>query len=437
MVAKETIKLDFKPRPYQADAHKNLKRFNVLVWHRRCGKTVFCLVELLYAALKCSYRDGFFAYIAPQRNQAKTVVWDRLKYYASAIPGVKYNETELCVSLPNGSKIRLFGADNPDALRGIHLDGAIMDEVADMRPRVWYEVIRPAISDVGREGWVIFIGTPKGHNFFYKLFVEARSQPDAWFSNLLRSSETGAISPSELAQARADMPAAQFAQEFECDFGASVDDSIVSFEDVLEAKGRVPHEDSYSMSAKVLGVDVARYGNDHSVIIGRQGVWSGRPKIFTKLSVMEFADQVARSISAWEPDAVFIDTGGVGGGLFDRLQQLGYNAVGVEFGSRASDPGVYRNKRVEMWARMATWLREGGCLDEDFPEDELFAPRVDFKDAGGKMGLESKHVMRERGLPSPDVADALALTFAAPVMPRNLARANNGRSGIERRFRLR
>ena len=424
------FQLNFQPRACQKEAHDNLKRFNVLVWHRRAGKTTFCLVELLRAALKCKHSDGFFAYVAPQRNQAKSVAWDRLKSLLAPLGGdVKFNETELLARLPNGCVIRLYGADNPEPLRGIHLDGAILDEVADMKPKTWSEILRPALSDAGREGWVIFIGTPKGHDFFYQVFSNARTQPDVWFSDLRRASETGILNPAELAQAKADMPPSKYAQEFECDFGASADDTILTFDEVREATERVIEDDSYvDTGARILGVDVARYGSDSSVIIGRQGIWSGKPKMFHSLSTMQLADQIARSIHLWQPDAVFIDIGGIGAGVYDRLEQLRFQVTGVEFGSKASDSGTFRNKRVEMWSRMATWIREGGCLDEAFPVDQILTPKLDFGDAGGRMNLESKQSIRDRGLSSPDVADALALTFACPVFPRSMYAGSAGRA---------
>jgi len=425
------IELSYKPWPHQRAAHAALKRFNVLIWHRRAGKTEFCLNELIIAAATSAWLDGSFAYIAPKRNQGKTVAWDRLKRFASQIPGVVFNETELCARFPNGAKIRIFGADDPDALRGIHLDGCILDEVADMKPRVWSEIIRPALSDKDRHGWAIFIGTPRGHNFLYKIFTLARANTVEWFCDLERASDTGVIDPKELAAAKSAMSPAQYAQEYECDFGASADDTIVSWDEAQSAVNRDAPEEGLDVSAKILGADVARFGSNRSCIIGRQGFWSGQPKCFCQYSTMQFADQVARSIDKWDPDAVFIDAGGLGGGVIDRLHQLNYRCViGIQFGSKAADSAAYRNKRVEMWARMATWIREGGCLDDDFPIDELLVPRVDFRDAGGRMGLESKDSICSRGLSSPDVADALALTFACTVSPKSLIYGANSTQAL-------
>jgi phage terminase large subunit len=127
-----------------------MRRFNVLVAHRRFGKTVFCINELIKQAAKNNRDDPRYAYVAPLLSQAKDVAWEYLKRYTAEIPEATVNESELRVDLPGGVRIRLYGADNPDRLRGIYLDGVVFDEFAQMQPRVWSEVIRPALAD--REG---------------------------------------------------------------------------------------------------------------------------------------------------------------------------------------------------------------------------------------------------------------------------------------------
>src|SRR5690606_12599387 len=116
--------------------------------------------------LTCALPNPRFAYIAPLYTQAKDVAWTYLKQFTFCSPGVATNESELRVDLPNGGRVRLYGAENYDRLRGVYFDGVIMDEYADMDPRVWPEVVRPALSD--RKGHATFIGTPKGRNGFYE-----------------------------------------------------------------------------------------------------------------------------------------------------------------------------------------------------------------------------------------------------------------------------
>jgi hypothetical protein len=166
----------------------------------------------------CKSTNPLFAYIAPFRSQAKSVAWDYLKHFAQPVLATS-NEAELTVELVTGGKIRLFGADNADALRGIYLDGVVLDEYADMDPRVWSEVIRPALAD--RKGWAVFIGTPKGRNSFYETWKRSQSDSD-WFSMMLKASETGLISADELQSAQRDLSEDQYQQEFECSFDAAI-----------------------------------------------------------------------------------------------------------------------------------------------------------------------------------------------------------------------
>lgn len=220
----------FTPRHVQQEIFDNLKRFSVLVCHRRLGKTVLCINILVRNALEGTKKDQRYAYIAPLFRQAKQVAWDYLKQYTDAIPGRKFYENELRVDLPNGARIQLFGADNPDALRGIYLDGAVLDEFAQMRPGLWGSVIRPLLTD--RRGFAIFIGTPQGHNEFYDLYINARDgfrdtngvrHPDPnWAAFLYRASETGILPEDELESARVEMTDAEFDQEFECSFEAKI-----------------------------------------------------------------------------------------------------------------------------------------------------------------------------------------------------------------------
>lgn len=179
------------------------------------GKTVREINELIKAALLCDKPNPRYAYVAPYYNQAKNVAWDYLKQYARPVLGKKPMESELTVELINGSRIRLYGADNPDALRGIYLDGVVLDEYGDMRPNVFGEIIRPLLAD--RQGWASFIGTPKGKNHFYRVAKQAEESPE-WYFQRLRASETGIIGQAELDDARRQMTPEQYAQEFECAF---------------------------------------------------------------------------------------------------------------------------------------------------------------------------------------------------------------------------
>jgi phage terminase large subunit len=201
-------------------------------------------MDLIDATLRSKKPDARFGYIAPTYTQAKDVVWTHLKNYTQQIPGVELRESDLSVIFPNGSRVRLYGSDNPDRLRGIYLDGVVLDEYADMAPQAWSQVIRPALAD--RKGWATFIGTPKGRNAFWEIYDYARNHPEEWFSLELRADQTGLLDEEELESARQMLTPEQYAQEFLCSFDAAIMGSYFGKE-LAEAEaagriGRVPHD---------------------------------------------------------------------------------------------------------------------------------------------------------------------------------------------------
>lgn len=221
--------------------HSRETRWFIGVAHRRAGKTVADINELIIGAVKCTANNPRFAYVAPQLNQAKDIAWTYLKEY-TAFLSPRINESELWVELPGGARIRIYGADNPDRLRGIYLDGVVLDEFGDMDPTIWTQVIRPALSD--RKGWACFIGTPKGKNTFYKLWCEAEGDED-WTRLMLKASETGLLDQKELADAKKMMSDDEYAQEYECSFDAAVRGAYYAHE-MNAAEGEritsVPHD---------------------------------------------------------------------------------------------------------------------------------------------------------------------------------------------------
>jgi len=237
------IVIPYAPRGQFRSFHDRAERWSCIVAHRRAGKTVACVNELIKAALTCEKPDGRFAYLAPYHAQAKDIAWDYLVRYSAPIPGLSVNISELRIDYPNGARVRLYGAENAERMRGLYLDGVVIDEPADIDPRVWPEIIRPALSD--RQGWAIWIGTPKGRNSFHEIWAKAQKEPD-WFALMLKASETGLVDPGELAEARKDMTEDQYAQEFECSFDAAIMGAYYS-KDLIRADadkrvGRVPYE---------------------------------------------------------------------------------------------------------------------------------------------------------------------------------------------------
>lgn len=409
----QAIDLGFRPRDWQARCFRALRRFSVLVIHRRAGKTVMAVMKLIDSALKNTRENPRYAYIAPLFNQAKDTAWSYIKGYAGKIPGTRINESESYVEFPNGARIRIYGADNPDRLRGIYLDGVVLDEVADMKAEVWDEVVLPTLSD--RQGWALFIGTPKGVNRFSELYDTARSR-DGWYGALFDVYQTGALPDAEIELARSTMPDNSFRQEYLCDFSAANENTLIPLPLAMAARGRSITEDKYDFAARVIGVDVARYGDDRTVIVRRQGLVAFPPMTMKGADSMTVAARVAQEIQQWQPDAVFVDgTGGYGAGVIDRLRMIGFDPIEVQFGGKAGDPR-FDNKRAEMWWGVKEWLESGGCLPDDADlVRELAAPTYSMDNSRGVFKLESKDGIKERLKASPDIADALALTFAFPV----------------------
>lgn len=220
------IVVPYKPRPQFKAYHNRTERFSKIVAHRRFGKTVGCINDMIRAAMTsdCSGRAAAaprFSYIMPTYGQAKDTAWSYLKYFSAPIPGIDASESELTLTYPNRARIRLYGADNYDRLRGGYNDGVILDEPAQIDPRAWPEVILPTLADY--QGWATFIGTPKGRDWFYKIDRdEAGAELPGWFRLILKASETGVTSPEELALQRSQMSEEQFDQEYECSFEAAV-----------------------------------------------------------------------------------------------------------------------------------------------------------------------------------------------------------------------
>ncbi len=212
------VSTGYSPREFQQYIHERVKRFSVIVAHRRFGKTHLAINHILHKGLTNPLKTPQYAYIAPLFGQAKRVAWQIFKQYALNIPGAYANEAELRIDIPRPAqgdfiRILLLGADNPDNLRGIYLDGAVLDEYADMNPSVWTRVIRPTLSD--RIGWAMFIGTLKGENAFYKMYLRGKADPE-WFAELFPASRTNVIPKEELESARKEMTEDDYSQEYEC-----------------------------------------------------------------------------------------------------------------------------------------------------------------------------------------------------------------------------
>jgi hypothetical protein len=243
-----------------------------------------------------------------------------------------------------------------------------------------------------------------------------------WGTAMFRVDETELdhLPQSEIAAMKEEMSSNSFRQEMLCDFDASSDDVLITIDLASEACARyeVAKENLHGLP-KVIGVDVARFGDDRCCIIKRWGHLIYDPIVFDNVDNMWLAGQVAKEIDEFGPDATFID-GGRGEGVIDRLRQLGHQDVfEVAFGGTPND-NHYFDKRSEMWGVGKKWLVEGGILPNHTDlKTDLCIPTYAFVGSKGLEKLESKDDIKKRGMKSPDIADAVMCTFAETVIPKS------------------
>lgn len=414
------IQIPYKPR--YPDIHRALEthRHCCLVWHRRCGKSVTCALHLIRQALMAESPFALYAYIAPYKVMARSIIWQYMLYYTGVIPGRKISESRLSIKLPskNGlAEVRVFGGDQPDTLRGLGLSGCVIDEFEDIKPALMTDVIRPALAD--HEGFDIIVGTPKGSGNFHEIFLDYKKRMEAedpaYFVNVKTVNDTTALNEDEVQQLRNLMGDKAFQREMMCDFSVASEEQLISLASVYAAQNRRIDKRQYEGAPLLISCDVGRFGDDASVVAIRQGSYLEPLIIINNESTMDLVARLTQLYHQRKPDALFVESTGVGGGVVDRLKEVGIPVISVEFGSRPHDIDHYFNKRSECYCRMRDWIEKEACLppDEDLATD-LSAPLYEFTGAG-QLKLESKKDIRKRLKRSTDRSDAVAFSFAETV----------------------
>lgn len=220
------VDLPYQPREQFLSYHNRRARWSVLVCHRRSGKTVSAVNDLLIGSLECPLPRPQLAYVAPNYSQAKRIAWEYLKHYSEPLIE-QVHESELRVTLKTKAKIFLLGAEKAQSLRGMYLDGVVLDEYAQIKPTVLSQVILPCLSD--RQGWATIMGTPMGKNHFYDIYKRAKNDP-AWFHMMLKASDSKIIPEEELETIRSNMDVSDYLQEYECSFEAALRGAIYGLE---------------------------------------------------------------------------------------------------------------------------------------------------------------------------------------------------------------
>ena len=425
---------DWDPRPYQEPlfslvGHGLKYQRASVIWHRRAGKDS---TMLNLTAREMFSRVGTYWHLFPEQNQARKAIWngidrDGRRIINQAFPEAiraRKSEQEMMLEFANGSTWQLAGSDNYDSLVGSNPVGVCFSEYALSNPTAW-DYIRPILLENG--GWALFNTTPRGRNHAYELHMMAQGNPN-WFSQILTVDDTGSITPEQVQSERDDgMPESKIQQEFYCSFEADTEEQFIQTEHVMAARKREPGPTPDDPT--IIGVDVARFGDDKTVLYPRKGhdAQTLPVEVYSGLDTMQTAARVADMIQRIGARAVFVDEGGVGGGVVDRLLQLGFDMVrGINFGWKSDRKlmgiGACNNKRTEMWASMREALsRDLVIWKDDGLSFELLAPYYSF-DNENRMMLEKKSDMKKRGVRSPDIADALALTWAYPVQSYSVQR---------------
>lgn len=372
----QNVATGYTPRPLQKDLHSSLKRMNVLVCHRRFGKTVFSLNEMIDQALRCRHERPRYAYISPTYGQSKRVAWDYLKAFTKDIPGVKVNEAELRVDFPtiNEARISLLGADNYNNLRGIYLDGAVLDEYAEMHPAVWGEVIRPMLTD--RQGWAIFIGTPKGRNHFWEKQQQALNIDDEWYTVTYKASDTGIIPKSELDRMRQEMSEAEYEQEMECSFDSMLVGAYYAKEmKQAQLQGRictVPWDKALTVhTAWDLGI------SDSNVIWSYQQIGNRVQLIDCNVTDGKGLDDHAKYLNS-------------------KPWNFGTHFLPHDAGSRELTSGKTRVQMLQRLLRGQCRVLPRGTIDDGINAARMLLPRCWFDEDSCQDGIEALRAYRRK-----------------------------------------
>ena len=418
--AKEvTIEMPYKftARDYQEDLSSVLDagyRRGVVVWHRRAGKDK-TLINIM--ATQAAQVVGSYYYFLPTSTQGRKIIWDGmdkagfkfLGHFPKELLDGPGNATQMKLTLKNGSIFQVIGTDKFDAVMGTNPIGCVFSEYSIQNPQAW-NYIRPILVENG--GWALFGYTPRGRNHGYELFNKGKQNPHDWYTELQTVRDTGAIDEEEIQKERdAGMPEDVIQQEFYCSWNASQSRQLIPFGIVDKAIDRNHKFQVYRNSPVIIGVDVARYGDDRSCILVRKGLKVLKIKTYTHFDTVEMAREVAVTQDEYDADYTFIDVLNMGAGVVDHLRTaMGRQCIEVNAGEKADDTKKYFNKRIEMWDRTKEWLKNADIPNNPELIADLTNPEYEFNNKL-QMMLEKKTHMKKRGIASPDVAEALVHAF--------------------------
>ena len=389
------------------------------------GKSALASWIILWAVATKPNTKGIVT--ANTESQLKSKTWAELaKWHRLSIVESLFEVTKTAIYSTNPKYEKTWRIDGipwsehrPEAFAGLHNQNGriliIFDEASAIPSIIW-EVAEGAMTDKNTQILFICFGNPtRSDGRFRECFGRFRHR---WITKKIDSRTVDITDKKQIDKwiedygLDSDFVRIRVLGEFPESAGSSC---LIKKSDIDKAIERNINEDIYKDAPRILGVDIARFGDDKTVIARRQGLKLHNLKKYYQLDTMEAADAVIREIHDFSPDAVFLDIGGVGAGVYDRLKSLNYNVTGIDFAGKPERKDKYMNKRAEMWCLMADWLKHGDIPEDSELKDDLAAPKYYFRGDNAQILLEKKQDIKKRGLASPDCADALALTFAGSV----------------------
>lgn len=319
--------LNFSLLPWQQEVFKDKTRFKVVAAGRRCGKSRMAAVTLLIEGLKCPQGSAVL-YVSPTMGQSRQIIWDLLLDLGREVIQSSH-VNNLDITLINGARIYVRGADRPDTLRGVSLTYAVLDEVADIKPEAWEQVIRASLSD--KRGRALFIGTPKGRNWFHDTFKLGESGDDEdWKSWHFTTADNPLIDPKEIESAKKTLSSFAFKQEYMASFSNAGSDV---FKEEWLKYGEEPNYGSYFIAIDLAGFEeVAKQaGNakkrlDESAIcvvkVTDDGKWFVKEIIHGRWDIRETASKILLAIRDYRPVSVGIERGALKNAVLPYLSDL-------------------------------------------------------------------------------------------------------------------
>lgn len=394
------------------------------------GKTTFAAWTALWAMSTRPHLAGVVT--ANTLPQLRDKTWRELaKWHKRAINAHWFRQTATHFYQADNPDTWFIAAtpwskERPEAFAGLHAEHVmvIYDEASAIDDVIW-ETTEGAMTTPGAM-WFAFGNPTRNTGRFRECFGRFRHR---WRTRCVDARTAKMANPQQIEQWKDDYGEDSdfFKIRVKGEFPSAAFNQLIPVDVVEDAVARVITPEVIAGRPKIWGLDIARYGDDTSVLVERQGRAARIVFSFNKRDLMTLTNHVAHHWREENPEAVFIDDGGVGGGVTDRLRELGFNPLPVNFGNKARNPENYANLRAQMWFELLEWLKTASIPSDPRLRDDLIAPEYGFTSKDARI-LESKDDMKKRGLASPDFGDALALTFAMPVNDRQEGRRRKARA---------